>query len=99
MAFENHGTRAFTPASVDRNAPSASGVYGLSNARAWVYVGECDDVREQLRKHLGETGTLLRAQNPTGFTYELCAEGDRIARQNQLVRELEPVCNRRGDAV
>ena len=94
MPFTQHGNRAFTAVSVHRNAPSESGIYGLSNAREWVYVGECDDLRERLLEHLRERDGFVRAQNPTGFTYELCAYADRIARQEQLVRELEPVCNR-----
>ena len=95
MPFGNHGNRAFTATSVEKNAPSASGVYGLSNAREWIYVGECDNVKAKLMAHLRETKTLLSEQSPTGFTYEFCAHGDRIARQNQLVLELAPVCNRR----
>jgi hypothetical protein len=94
MPFENHGTRTFTVASIEKNAPSASGLYGLSNARKWIYVGECDNVKAKLLELLRETDTSLAAQRPTGFTYELCASGGRIGRQNQLVLELEPVCNR-----
>jgi hypothetical protein len=95
MPFGNHGNRAFTAISVEKNAPSASGVYGLSNAREWIYVGQCDNIKAQLLAHLHETNTFLAEQSPTGFTYELCAHGDRTARQNRLVLELKPVCNRR----
>jgi hypothetical protein len=44
---------------------------------------------------LCEPGTFLDSRAPTGFTYEICAAGHRIARQNWLVLEYEPVCNRR----
>ena len=95
MPFENHGTRAFTRASIDNNAPAASGVYGLCNAQRWVYVGESDNVRLELLAHLRGMNTLLMAQHPTGFTYELCGPEGRMARQNRLVVELEPACNPR----
>jgi hypothetical protein len=95
MPFERHGTRSFTFNSVETNAPSVSGLYGLSNAREWIYVGECDDIKAQLQQHLRERNTFLTERHPTGFTFEVCAHGDRIGRQNQLVLELEPVCNRR----
>jgi excinuclease UvrABC nuclease subunit len=95
MPFEQFGALMFTATSVERNAPASSGVYGLSNSREWIYVGESGDIRAQLLRHLHEQGTSLREKSATGFTYELCSATERIARQNQLVRELEPVCNRR----
>jgi hypothetical protein len=94
MSFEHHGARAFTATSVRKNAPSLSGVYGLSSAREWIFIGETDDLREQLLEHLVETNTLLSARIPTGFTFEICARDGRRARQSTLVRELQPVCNR-----
>jgi len=96
MPFENHGSRAFTVTSVLNNAPAASGVYGLSNAREWIYVGEGANLQGCLLAHLrGDDPDLART--PTGFTYELSRPGDRIARQNRLVLELAPVHNRRMD--
>jgi hypothetical protein len=94
MPFENHGTRSFTWASIDKNAPAAAGVYGLSNARGWIYVGACDNIKLELMAHLQGTDAT-RAQHPTGFTYEICAPQDRMARQSRLVSELDPVCNQR----
>ena len=95
MPFENYSNRAFTAISIDNNAPAASGVYGLSNARSWLYVGQSDNLRLRLLDHLRETDTFLKAQMPTGFTYELCTPADRIARQDRLVLELGPVVNQR----
>lgn len=93
MPFENHGSRSFTASSIDRNAPSASGVYGLSNARQWIYVGEATDIHAELRRHLlnqqGEIGRLA----PSGFTFELCHASDRAGRRSQLVTELNPAVN------
>jgi hypothetical protein len=94
MPFENHGNRSFTWISVDKNAPAASGVYGLSNARRWIYVGETANIQAELLKHLQHPDAFLREQAPSGFTFELCPAQYRVERQNQLVFELEPIGNR-----
>ncbi|MGA3095873.1 MAG: hypothetical protein ABSF25_05420 [Bryobacteraceae bacterium] len=98
MPFEHHGSRAFTVTSVLKNAPAASGVYGLSNAIEWIYVGESANLQGCLLTHL-RGGDPALARTPTGFTYELSGSADRVARQNRLVRELDPVHNRRMDAM
>ena len=90
MPFENHGARAFTETSIRKNAPAASGVYGLSDARNWIYVGESADLQGSLLGRLRDWDPALD-RTPTGFTYELCRPADRIARQNRLVLELDPV--------
>jgi hypothetical protein len=90
MPFDNHGARAFTETSIRKNAPADSGVYGLSNAREWIYVGESANLQGALLGRLRDTDPA-----PTGFTYELCRPADRIARQNRLVLELDPVYSRR----
>ncbi|SPE25755.1 conserved hypothetical protein [Candidatus Sulfopaludibacter sp. SbA3] len=93
MPFENHGSRSFTAISVDKNAPAASGVYGLSSASQWVYIGEAADIHAELLAHLRHPGELLRTYAPSGFTFELSPAGQRAARQIQLVQELEPIGN------
>ncbi len=95
MPFADCAARSFTVPSVRRNAPESSGVYGLSNAREWLFVGQGNNIRTQLMEHLNEVGTALMAQNPTGFAFELCPTAELIHRQDALVRELEPRCNRR----
>ncbi len=95
MPFEECAALAFTTVSVHKNAPGVSGVYGLSNAREWVFIGEANDIRAALMEHLTEVDTLLKTRNPTGFTFEASSPGQRVSRQNQLVREFEPFCNRR----
>jgi hypothetical protein len=95
MPFENCIARVFTNTSIYRDAPAVSGVYGISNAREWIYVGETDNIQARLMEHLQEDSTLLTDRQPTGFAYETCPPYSRIARQSRLVQELEPVCNRR----
>ena len=71
------------------------GVYGLSNAREWVYVGATDDIRATLLGHLREGNTTLKSRAPTGFTFEICHPSQRDARVSRLVTELAPVCTKR----
>jgi hypothetical protein len=95
MPFEHAAEFQFSLIGVRKNAPPVSGVYGISNAREWILVGEADNIQAALIAHLSESGTFLESRVPTGFTYEICAAGARLARQNWLVLEYEPVCNRR----
>ena len=80
--------------SIGKNAPQASGVYGLADARQWIYVGETADIQAELRRHLESPNSFLQDHPPSGFTYELTTPGRRVERQNQLVLELEPIGNR-----
>jgi len=94
MPFGNHGNRSFTAISIGNNAPAASGVYGLADARQWIYVGEAADIQAELLQHLQSPGAFLQKHPPSGFTFELTTAGQRIERQNRLVWELEPIGNR-----
>lgn len=60
VPFANHGNRSFTMISVEKNGPAASGVYGLSNASQWIYVGETANIHAELCKHLQHPNTFLR---------------------------------------
>ena len=75
-------------------APVASGVYGISNAREWIYIGQADNIQDALLNHLQDLSTSLLERQPTGFVFELCDGARRPARQDRLVFEYEPVCNR-----
>lgn len=93
MPFGNHGNRSFTAISIGNNAPRVSGVYGLADARQWIYIGETADIQAELLKHLQNPGVFLRNHPPSGFTFELSTAGQRIERHNQLVSELGPIGN------
>ena len=94
MPFETHGNRAFTLVSVGKNAPRASGVYGLADARGWLYIGDAADIQAELLLHLRAPDRFLREHPPSGFTYELSAGPRRGARRQELILELEPIGNR-----
>ena len=92
MPFENCSPRVYTVHTVQRNAPAASGVYGLSNAQEWIYIGETDNIKADLLGHLAEKDTAITRRRPTGFSFELSPPYNRIARQDRLITELSPAC-------
>ncbi len=94
MPFEQLTPRPFTAGGVQTYAPAVSGVYGVSNAREWIYIGETANIRGALLEHLQDTGTSLMRREPTGFVFEICDEVRRPDRQDRLVFEYEPTCNR-----
>ena len=95
MPFEQFTPRSFTPVSVRANAPAASGIYSISNAREWVFIGETDNIQAALLSNLQPGDSALLKRFPTGFVFELCDAAGRRARQDRLILEYEPVCNRR----
>ena len=94
MPFEQVVPRALTLTQIRMFAPSQSGVYGISNAQEWIYIGETDNIQQALIQHIENSATSMMVRRPTGFVFEVCREAMRPARQDRLVREYEPVCNR-----
>jgi hypothetical protein len=95
MPFEEFIPRSFTAVSVQANAPAASGIYGISNGREWIYIGETDDIQASLLHELQQRDSAILRRYPTKFVFELSVPAERLGRQNRLVLEYEPVCNRR----
>jgi len=96
MPFAQHFPASFTTPSVRQYAPVASGVYGLSNGREWIYIGQTDDIRAALLNHLGEADSDVGRSQPKGFVFEVCDRAGRGERQFSLVREYQPCLNRQG---
>ena len=94
MPFEQFTPRSFTPVSVRTNAPAASGIYGISNAREWIFIGETDNIQASLLHDLRRNDSELLKRSPTGFVFELCEAAERRARHDRLIVEYAPVCNR-----
>jgi len=94
MPFDQPFPRSFNNSGVRQYAPSLSGVYGISNAGEWIYVGESDNIQAALLGHLTTRDTNVMGRLPTGFVYEICDQASRHGRQDRLVREYEPICNR-----
>ena len=95
MPFNQPVPRPFMPIAVQTYAPVAPGLYGISNAREWIYIGECEDIRSALLAYLENPHTDVMRRQPTGFVFEICDGVHRAARQDRLVLEYEPTYNRR----
>jgi hypothetical protein len=95
MPFEHLIPRPFVPGIIQAYAPNMSGVYGISNAREWIYIGATDDIQDALLTHFNELESPLMKSKPAGFVFEVCDRARRPARQDRLVYEYKPRCNQR----
>ena len=95
MPFEQIIPRPLSLVAIHAYAPTTSGVYGISNAREWIYIGAADNIQHALLAHLQQLDPTLVKRQPTGFVFEVCDQVRRLARQDRLVLEYEPACNRR----
>jgi hypothetical protein len=93
MPFQNSLARAFTMMSVRAHAPLAPGVYGISNAHDWLYIGQSDNIQGTLLNHLLQGDQSLMELLPTGFVFEVCEPHWHTARCARLIVEYKPVCN------
>ena len=93
MPFEYSVARAFSLLSIRAHAPSAPGVYGISNAREWIYIGRSDNIQNALMHHLTARDPTLAGRRPTGFAFEVCEPDSQAARCERLIVEYAPVCN------
>jgi hypothetical protein len=96
MPFQQPVPRPFNVNSIRQFAPMQCGVYGISNASEWIYIGESENIQASLLGHFGDAGSALAGRFPTGFVYEVCDLGRRHLRQDRLVLEYEPAFNRGG---
>jgi hypothetical protein len=87
--LDNH--LRFQHDSVITNAPETSGVYGLFSA-LWVYIGEADNIRDRLLKHLDGDLPCLRRYWPSGFAFELVSPAARHLRHEYLIDKYQPYC-------
>lgn len=93
VPFERTTPHSFSLVSVRNYAPLTSGVYGLSNARQWIYIGETDNIQAALLAHLGEPTIEPMTLAPKGFVYETCDRAHRLSRLDRLIGEYQPICN------
>jgi hypothetical protein len=92
MPFENCFGRVFTAVTIEREAPEASGVYGISNSRRWLYIDETENIRASLMEYLADTAANSQ-DAPAGFSFELSPAYSRTARRDRLIAELAPLQN------
>jgi len=87
----------FNRFSILASAPRGSGVYAIFTTQQWIYVGECVNIQARLLRHLNGDNACITQSAPTGFQYERRPKHQRVARQDELIRTLHPVCNLRTD--
>ena len=92
MPFENCFGRVFTAVTIQRDAPEASGVFGVSNSRRWLYIAETENIRASLMGYLADSAANSQDQ-PAGFSFELSPAYNRTARRDRLIAELTPLLN------
>lgn len=96
-AYDTRDILMFTHRAVQDSVPAAaSGVYVVFTSRHWVYVGESEDIRQSLFRHLNEPSACFDRFGPLSFSFELATQAERLARQQSLIVELEPKCNAQG---
>ena len=94
MPFESRFARAFTAVNIEREAPAASGVYGISNAKSWIFIDETENIRGSLMEYLA-ISSESPVNQPSGFSFELSPLYNRTARRDRLIAELSPIQKRR----
>ena len=90
MPFENCFGRVFTAVTIERDAPEASGVYGISNSQRWLYIAETENIRASLMGYLADCAANSQ-DPPAGFSFELSPAYSRTARRDRLIAELTPL--------
>jgi excinuclease UvrABC nuclease subunit len=92
MPFPQQQPRQFTREGIEWLARGQRGCYGIYRYGLWVYVGKTDDLRARLLQHLAGDNPRITRESPTHFVTVLTA--DDVAREKELIRELNPVANR-----
>lgn len=93
MQYKLSTPRPFAKSSILAHAPECSGVYGITNAHEWIYIGQTDNIQQQLLNHLNFPGQVLSSHRPTGFSFEVCGQGHRGGRLEQLLKHYVPSCS------
>lgn len=84
MPFEQTFPRSLTSQSIWAYAPAGSGVFGISSANEWLYIGETDNIQLTLLSLLDRRQEQPKDQRVLGFVFELCDPHTRILRQQRL---------------
>ena len=60
-----------------------------------IYIGETDNIKASLLNNQQQGDSALMRRWPTGLIFEPRSRAGRLATQDRLILEYEPVCNRR----
>ena len=92
MTYEHSGTYAFGYRAVQDKVPNMSGVYTIFTSQRWLYVGESEDVKQSLFRHLNDPSACLARRGPLSFSFEVVPAAERVGRQRARVAALAPTC-------
>lgn len=92
MDCEHNDSYAFGFRAVQDKVPNLSGVYTIYTSRRWLYVGQSDDLKQSLFKHLNEPAPCMARRGPLSFSFEIVPAAQLIERQQALVTALSPTC-------
>lgn len=95
MPFEQVSPLTFNVNTVRMRAPTSSGIFGLSNAREWIFIGVTDNLQATLLGLIDDDDAALMQHQPTGFVFERSGNAQRSARAQRLIGEYNPAANRR----
>ncbi len=92
MAFPQQQPQQFERGAILALAEGQDGCYGLFRGNVWIYVGS-GDIRARLLDHHNGDNACISREKPTHFVSEVTANYK--PREIELIRELDPICNRR----
>ena len=93
MPFIQQRPREFIRENIEALKPDQFGVYGLLKQGVCIYVGK-GDIRQRLLDHLNGDNPCITREKPTQWVDELVI-GDPAVREQQLIIELNPICNKK----
>lgn len=92
MAWQPDGKYySFEREAIRAHAPAASGVYALYNFDYQLFIGEAENIREALLRHLSDDDTPSPRFRPGGFTFKTCPAELRKRDAEALIQQYQPV--------
>lgn len=91
MPFK-YDMRPYTKLNIGGLKPKQNGVYGIFRDEIAIYIGS-GDIRERLLAHINGDNTCIMENTPNQWTAEVLS-GDPTAREGELIREYDPICNK-----
>ena len=96
MPFLPFTPRTYSAASIRMHAPSVGGVYGITSANEWIFIGSTENIRASLLLHVEQRDSEMGKHAPTGFVFEVCDRSTMPGRHERLTFEYAPTVNRKG---
>ena len=90
------GPYVFTIGNIAGWPPKAPGVYGISGTVKMIYVGQSEDIQDRLLQHFNDKSHCIWEFGPYVFHFEkvLGGEDARRKREDELIAEYDPFCNK-----